>query len=83
VNPGFYGSPFIPEVLQKVAELRDAYPEIDIGVDGGIKESNIAQVAQTGVNDICVGSAVFLKPQPAQSYRHLSALAAEGLNLSR
>jgi ribulose-phosphate 3-epimerase len=79
VHPGFYGSPFIPEVLQKVTELRSIYPEIEIGVDGGIKESNIAQVAQAGTDAICVGSAVFLKPQPAESYRRLSALAEEGL----
>ncbi|MEJ2047584.1 MAG: ribulose-phosphate 3-epimerase, partial [Dehalococcoidia bacterium] len=77
VHPGFYGSPFIPEVLQKVAELRRVYPEIEIGVDGGIKEANIAQVARAGVDAICVGSAVFLKPQPAESYRHLSTLARE------
>jgi len=79
VHPGFYGSPFIPEVLQKVAELRSVYPGIDIGVDGGIKEGNIVQVTQAGVDAICVGSAVFLKPQPAESYRRLSALASEGL----
>ena len=78
VHPGFYGSPFIPEVLQKVAELRRVYPEIEIGVDGGIKEANIAQVARAGVDAICVGSAVFLKPQPAESYRRLSTLAREG-----
>jgi ribulose-phosphate 3-epimerase len=75
VNPGFYGSAFIPEVLDKVAELRQACPEIEIGVDGGIKDSNIARVAQAGVDAICVGSAVFLQPQPAESYRHLLALA--------
>jgi ribulose-phosphate 3-epimerase len=79
VHPGFYGSPFIPEVLQKVAELRRVYPEIEIGVDGGIKEGNIAQVARAGVDAICVGSAVFLKPQPAESYRRLSSLVREGL----
>jgi ribulose-phosphate 3-epimerase len=75
VHPGFYGSPFIPEVLQKLAELRSIYPEIEIGVDGGIKESNITQVAQAGADSICVGSAIFLKPHPAESYRRLSALA--------
>ena len=78
VNPGFYGSAFIPEVLDKVAELRQACPEIEIGVDGGIKDGNIARVARTGVNAICVGSAVFLQPQPAESYRRLLALAQTG-----
>ncbi len=82
VHPGFYGSPFITEVLQKVAALRSIYPNIGIGVDGGIKESNIAQVAQAGADTICVGSAIFLKPQPEESYQRLSALATEDLNYS-
>ncbi|MCH8864576.1 MAG: ribulose-phosphate 3-epimerase [Chloroflexi bacterium] len=75
VNPGFYGSQFIPEVMTKVAELRRLRPEIEIGIDGGIKEANITQVAKSGVNVIYVGSAVFLQPQPAESYRRLLALA--------
>ncbi|MBN1862456.1 MAG: ribulose-phosphate 3-epimerase [Dehalococcoidales bacterium] len=75
VNPGFYGSPFIPEVLDKVAELRRARSGIEIAVDGGIKEGNIARVSGTGVDAICVGSAVFLQPDPGESYRRLLALA--------
>ena len=75
VNPGFYGSQFIPEVMTKVTELRRLRPEIEIGIDGGIKEANISQVAKSGVNVIYVGSAVFLQPQPAESYRRLLALA--------
>jgi ribulose-phosphate 3-epimerase len=77
VNPGFYGSKFIPEVMDKVTELRRARPAIEIGVDGGIKESNIRQIAQSGVDVICVGSAIFLQPQPGESYLHLQALAQE------
>lgn len=75
VNPGFYGSKFIPEVMDKVPELRRSRPKIEIGVDGGIKESNISQIAQTGVDIICVGSAIFLQPQPGESFSHLQTLA--------
>ena len=78
VHPGFYGSPFLPEVMEKVLELRRAYPELEIGVDGGIKESNITQVAQAGVDAIYVGSAIFRQSQPAESYRRLCVLAEEG-----
>jgi ribulose-phosphate 3-epimerase len=78
VNPGFYGSEFIPGVLDKVADLRKAKPELEIGVDGGIKESNIGEVARLGVDIICVGSAIFKDPQPAESFRRLSARAEEG-----
>ena len=33
VRPGFYGSPFIPEVLPKVAELRSTYPEVETRIN--------------------------------------------------
>jgi ribulose-phosphate 3-epimerase len=75
VHPGFYGAQFLPEVLAKVAELRQARPGIRIAIDGGIKESNIAQAARSGVDEICVGSAIFMQPDPGASYRKLLALA--------
>ncbi|MFC2122165.1 ribulose-phosphate 3-epimerase [Bacteroidota bacterium] len=74
VDPGFYGSPYIPEVLDKVAELRQLYPNLEIGMDGGIKESNIVEIAKSGVDTICVGSAIFLQPHPGESFRHLQSL---------
>jgi ribulose-phosphate 3-epimerase len=81
VNPGFYGSKFIPEVLDKIGELRNAQPDLEIGIDGGIKESNIAQIAQTGVDVIYVGSAIYRQPQPGESYRRLQALAEANMPL--
>jgi ribulose-phosphate 3-epimerase len=74
VIPGFYGSKFIPEVLDKVAQIRALTPGISIGIDGGIKESNILEVAAAGVDDICVGSAIFLALDPKAAHRHLQAL---------
>jgi len=78
VHPGFYGSQFIPEVLDKIVELRSAQPGVEIGIDGGLKESNIAQIARAGPDVIYVGSAIFLQPQPGESFRHLQSLAQEG-----
>jgi len=77
VNPGFYGSKFIPEVLDKLAEFRSAWPDVETGIDGGIKESNIAQVARTGVDVVYMGSAIFLQPQPDESFRRLQSLAQQ------
>jgi ribulose-phosphate 3-epimerase len=79
VHPGFYGAEFIPGVLDKIKEFRKIYTKMEIGIDGGIKESNIAQAASSGVNVICVGSAIFLKPDPAASYRHLTELAKSAI----
>jgi len=77
VTPGFYGCKFIPEVMDKVAKLRAIQPGIEIGIDGGIKESNIQEIARAGVDYICVGSAVFLQPDQAASYRRLQSLVQE------
>ena len=78
VHPGFYGSKFIPEALKKVVELRSAQSDVEIGVDGGIKESNIAEIAQVGVDVIYVGSAIFLQPEPRESFHRLQVLATQG-----
>jgi ribulose-phosphate 3-epimerase len=75
VNPGFYGSSFIPAVLDRVDEIRRCYPDMEIGMDGGISEGNIGQVAVSGADDLCIGSAIFRKPNPAGSYRRLTELA--------
>ena len=77
VHPGFYGAKFLPEVLDKVVELRSRKPNLEIGVDGGIKESNITEVARLGVDYICVGSAIFVQPDPGASFRRLQSLADE------
>lgn len=81
VNPGFYGAPFIPEVLDKVKELRRFSPLMEIGIDGGIKESNVGLVAKAGADFICVGSAVFRHHDPGESFRHLQSLADQAAGL--
>lgn len=75
VNPGFYGAKFIPEVLDKIRKFREAQPGCETGIDGGIKEGNIADIARSGVDVIYVGSAIFLQPDPAASFRRLVELA--------
>jgi ribulose-phosphate 3-epimerase len=77
VHPGFYGSQFIPDVLDKVTELRCSQPTIEIGVDGGIKENNITDIARAGIDVFYVGSAIFLQPKPAEKYYALLALLRE------
>jgi ribulose-phosphate 3-epimerase len=74
VHPGFYGAQFLPEVLDKIRAFRKAYPKVEIDIDGGVKEDNIVQIAKSGVDVICIGSALFRQPDPATAYRRLKAL---------
>lgn len=70
VNPGFGGQSFIPHTLEKIRQVRallDAYEaksgrHIRIEVDGGIKTSNIAEVAAAGADTFVAGSAIFGEP---------------------
>jgi len=78
VSPGFYGSPFIPSVLDKIAELKHRAPQAVIGADGGINDGNIADIARAGVSVAYVGSAILLQPEPGKSYNRLVRLAQDG-----
>lgn len=59
VNPGFQGQGFILDVLDKIKILKKMMPDLKIEIDGGVNVDNIKSVADAGVDDIVVGSAVF------------------------
>jgi len=69
VNPGFYGSKFIPSVLEKIKKFRLFFPDKEIGIDGGIKEENIKQVIALGVDYIYIGSAILKESSPKQAFQ--------------
>lgn len=64
VVPGFGGQKFMPEVLDKVRNIRahEHGKDIDIQMDGGINAETAALAAEAGVNVLVAGSAVFAKP---------------------
>ena len=59
VNPGFGGQKFIPEMLQKIKDLRKINQDIDIEVDGGINAETGKLVKETGANVLVAGSYIF------------------------
>ena len=63
VNPGFGGQSFIDSALRKVEAARKRIEasgrDIRLEVDGGIKASNIRQVADAGADTFVAGSAIF------------------------
>jgi ribulose-phosphate 3-epimerase len=71
VNPGFGGQAFIPQVLDKIAELRSEAEarglELDIEVDGGIKLGNVDEVVRAGANIVVSGSGIFSEPNYRKS----------------
>jgi transketolase len=63
VNPGFAGQKFIPEVLPKMVKttrkLRENGFKGYIEADGGIDETNLQQVYDSGARILVAGSAVY------------------------
>ncbi|MGM0430411.1 MAG: ribulose-phosphate 3-epimerase [Pseudomonadota bacterium] len=63
VNPGFGGQSFIPSTLDKLRAVRKLINEsgrdIRLEVDGGVKVSNIGEIAEAGADMFVAGSAIF------------------------
>jgi len=63
VNPGFGGQSFIPQSLDKLAQVREKIDAsgcaIRLEIDGGVKVENIAQIKAAGADTFVAGSAIF------------------------
>ena len=63
VNPGFGGQKFMPEVLDKIRELKEIQFKnnfnFDIEIDGGINFDNCQSAIEAGANILVSGTTVF------------------------
>jgi ribulose-phosphate 3-epimerase len=63
VNPGFGGQKFMPEVLNKIKELKKIQTEknlnFDIEIDGGINFDNFKTAINAGANILVSGTTIF------------------------
>lgn len=74
VNPGFGGQSFLPECLEKVADLSMIRKlrglDFDIEVDGGITDETISAAKAAGANAFVAGSFTF-SGEPAEQIEKL------------
>ena len=63
VNPGFGGQKFMPEVLDKIKELKEIQKkqniDFDVEIDGGINFENSKIAIQAGANILVSGTTIF------------------------
>ncbi len=78
VNPGFGGQKFIPNALNKVAELRKIAniknPKLIIEVDGGVNLETGKELVLAGADALVAGSFVFNSPNPSKTISDLKTL---------
>jgi ribulose-phosphate 3-epimerase len=76
VNPGFGGQKFIPETIEKVAELNSIKQHLGldfiIEVDGGVNIENAPLLQQAGANALVAGSFVFNSANPMETIKQLN-----------
>lgn len=75
-EPELSDSPFLPEVLEKVRQGKQArgLEGIEWVVDGGVSGENLSQVVQSGADTVVVGRAVF---RDGNIVKNLAALRAD------
>lgn len=58
VNPGFQGSPFLPDMLNKLEQLREQYYKNSLLIDGGVNEKTIPVISAKKYRPdfLCIGS---------------------------
>jgi ribulose-phosphate 3-epimerase len=72
VHPGYSGSEFVPESLERVAKLRSLVPgSTHVQVDGGVGPDNIVQLRDAGAELFVAGTAIFGREDLPRAYRRL------------
>lgn len=56
---GFQGQNFNEQVYEKIKEVRQALPDMEISVDGGVTLENAQKLIEAGATRLAVGSAIF------------------------
>ncbi|MDP2685076.1 MAG: hypothetical protein Q8P20_08650 [bacterium] len=72
IVPGFQGQEFHPEVLERIDEFINQFPEHLIAIDGGINENNILDAVKVGVDNISIGSKIFKGGKILENYNKLN-----------
>ena len=76
VHPGASRQAFLGEsILEKIRWLRREYPQLKIGVDGGITPQTLVSCAEAGASRFRVGSSIMSATDPLLAFQKFSILA--------
>ena len=74
VEPGFGGQAFMPDMVQKIRDLRAMGFAGIIEVDGGVGLQNTRLLIDSGATALVMGTALFTAPDPKQVIREIRAM---------
>lgn len=68
VKPGRSGQTFDIATLQKIMQIKHAYPDAFVVVDGGVKTDNAAAIVAAGADALVIGSALTDAAEPLKAF---------------
>jgi len=71
---GYQGESFDESVLGKIKEAREKYPDIHIGVDGGVNFDTAEKLIDAGVDRLIIGSALFNQGDIREAFNYFHTL---------
>ncbi len=71
VEPGFGGQELKPEIIRKIAEIRQSGYPGEIEVDGGINRGNAKRLIDAGADTLVLGTAFFDAEDPRELVRFI------------
>jgi ribulose-phosphate 3-epimerase len=71
---GFQGQEFDAKVVEKIKEVRLAYPDMVISIDGGVSLENGKRLIDAGANRLVVGSGIFNSDNFLEAIANFKAL---------
>lgn len=74
VHPGHQGQKTHPEVIEKLFYIKKKYPQVKVGIDGGMNPETALPFVRAGIDILVAGSYVVRAEDPEQAFRKLNAL---------
>jgi len=71
---GYYGGKFDEVIYERIKTVRAMYPEMIIGVDGGVTLDNAPKLIKAGVDNLVVGTAIWESENIAEAIKQFQAL---------
>jgi len=71
---GFQGQEFDAKVIDKITEVKRAFPDLDISIDGGVSLENAQSLIDAGATRLIVGSAIFEAESPLGALEEFQSL---------
>jgi ribulose-phosphate 3-epimerase len=74
VEPGFGGQAFMPEMVQKIRDLKQMGFAGIIEVDGGVSLANAELLIESGATALVMGTVLFSSPDPERLIKDIRAM---------